>query len=109
MPAAKNWICVTESSFAWEQEALEFVRAQFPTHEPYRAWTNFEFIADVGSIFESIADAFAKFACHLDSRLERRWISGVRPRRGFRFDFTEFGFIAKPVRFKGVVGSQRLG
>ena len=52
MPAAKNWICVTESSFACEQEALEFVRAQFPTHEPYRAWTNFEFIADDGSINE---------------------------------------------------------
>ena len=52
MPTAKNWISVTESSFAWEQEALEFVRAQFPNHDPYRAWSNFEFIADDGSINE---------------------------------------------------------
>jgi hypothetical protein len=28
------------------------VRAQFPSHEPYRAWSNFEFIADDGSINE---------------------------------------------------------
>jgi hypothetical protein len=28
------------------------VRARFPTHEPYRAWSNFEFIADDGSINE---------------------------------------------------------
>lgn len=28
------------------------MRSQFPTHEPYRAWSNFEFIADDGSINE---------------------------------------------------------
>ncbi|MCX7424646.1 MAG: NERD domain-containing protein [Planctomycetia bacterium] len=28
------------------------MRQQFPTHEPYRAWSNFEFIADDGSINE---------------------------------------------------------
>lgn len=48
----KNWTTVTESSFPWEREALEFVRSQFPIHEPYRAWTNFEFVADDGSIYE---------------------------------------------------------
>ena len=26
--------------------------SEFPTHEPYRAWSNFEFIADDGSINE---------------------------------------------------------
>ena len=31
---------------------LEFMRQQFPPHEPYRAWANFEFIADDGSINE---------------------------------------------------------
>jgi serine/threonine protein kinase len=40
------------SQFLWEQEALEYVRERFPSHEPYRAWTNFEFIADDGSINE---------------------------------------------------------
>jgi len=52
MAKAKNWITVAESSFPWERDALDFVRSQFPTHEPYRAWSNFEFIADDGSINE---------------------------------------------------------
>ncbi len=52
MAAPKNWITIAESSFPWEREALEFVRAQFPPHDPYRAWSNFEFIADDGSVNE---------------------------------------------------------
>lgn len=52
MNAPKHWIAVTESQYLWERDALEFVRHQFPAHEPYRAWTNFEFIADDGSINE---------------------------------------------------------
>lgn len=51
MPA-KNWTTIAESSFPWEREALEFVRSNFPNHEPYRAWANFEFVADDGSIYE---------------------------------------------------------
>jgi len=43
---------VTESNFDHEREALEFVRSRFPQHEPYRAWSNFEFIASDGSINE---------------------------------------------------------
>src|SRR5204862_6734586 len=31
---------------------LEFIRQQFPTHDADRAWSNFEFIADDGSINE---------------------------------------------------------
>lgn len=52
MAKAKNWITVAESSFPWERDALDFVRSQFPSYEPYRAWSNFEFIADDGSINE---------------------------------------------------------
>ena len=52
MGNVNNWINVTESNFPWERDALEFVRQRFPTHEPYRAWSNFEFIADDGSINE---------------------------------------------------------
>ncbi len=52
MNMPQNWITVTESQYPWERDALEFVRNQFPTHEPYRAWSNFEFIADDGSINE---------------------------------------------------------
>lgn len=43
MAKATNWVTVSESSFPWEREALEFIRSQFPDHEPYRAWANFEF------------------------------------------------------------------
>lgn len=52
MSTTRNWTTVTESKFNWERDALEFVRERFPTHEPYRAWANFEFIADDGSINE---------------------------------------------------------
>ena len=47
-----NWIAIDKSNFAHEREALDFVRKQFPTHEPYKAWSNFEFIASDGSINE---------------------------------------------------------
>ena len=52
MPTPSNWITVAKSNFDHEREALEFVRSQFPAHEPYRAWSNFEFIASDGSINE---------------------------------------------------------
>ena len=52
MPTVKNWTTVTESKYPWERDALDFVRTRFPAHEPYRAWANFEFIADDGSINE---------------------------------------------------------
>jgi len=47
-----RWIEITRSEFPWEREALTFVRERLPDHEPYRAWSNFEFIADDGSINE---------------------------------------------------------
>jgi len=47
-----NWTAITESQFPWEREALQFVRDGFPPHDPYWAWSNFEFIADDGSINE---------------------------------------------------------
>jgi hypothetical protein len=30
----------------------DYIRLRFPNHEPYRAWSNFEFIADDGSLNE---------------------------------------------------------
>ncbi len=44
----------TEGASPWlhEREAFAFVRARLPNHEPYRAWTNVEFIADDGSVNE---------------------------------------------------------
>lgn len=52
MAKANNWTTAAESKFPWERDALDFVRSRFPTHDPYRAWVNFEFIADDGSINE---------------------------------------------------------
>ena len=46
------WTTVSESQFPWERDALNFIRERFPGREPYRAWSNFEFIADDGSINE---------------------------------------------------------
>ena len=50
--ASPRWHEITTSEFPWEREALAFVRDRLPDHEPYRAWSNFEFIADDGSINE---------------------------------------------------------
>ena len=50
--SSPRWQAITDSEFPWEREALAFVRDRLPDHEPYRAWANFEFIADDGSINE---------------------------------------------------------
>lgn len=60
MGAGKNWTTVAESQFPWEREALTYIRERFPEHEPYRAWSNFEFIADDGSINEVDLLIFSK-------------------------------------------------
>ena len=49
---SERWKEITRSQFPWEQEALAFIRDRLPDQEPYRAWANFEFIADEGSINE---------------------------------------------------------
>ena len=50
--SSPRWQAIADSEFPWEREALAFVRDRLPDHEPYRAWANFEFIADDGSINE---------------------------------------------------------
>lgn len=47
-----RWKEITPSQFPWGREALTFVRERLPDHEPYRVWSNFEFIAEDGSIYE---------------------------------------------------------
>ncbi len=46
------WTEVAPSRFPWEREALAFLKAGLTNHEPWRAWTNFEFVAENGSINE---------------------------------------------------------
>lgn len=48
----QRWKAMTPSKSAWESEALEFLRVGLPDHEPYMAWSNFEFLADDGTINE---------------------------------------------------------
>lgn len=48
----KRWHAITQSQFPWEREALEYIREGLPDHDPYLAWTNFEFISDDGTINE---------------------------------------------------------
>ena len=52
LDADKLWVTLSRSRFPWEQEALDFVFERFPAQDNYRAWANFEFIADDGSINE---------------------------------------------------------
>src|SRR5262245_25694644 len=47
-----RWHPITESSYPWEQDALNFIRERLPDQEPYHVWSNFEFIADLGSVNE---------------------------------------------------------
>ena len=49
---SSRWQAITDSEFPWERDALAFVRDRLPDHDPYRVWSNFEFIADDGSINE---------------------------------------------------------
>jgi serine/threonine protein kinase len=47
-----RWTAVSQSSFAWEREALEFLREHLPDYDPWRAWSNIEFIDDEGRVNE---------------------------------------------------------
>ncbi len=47
-----RWTTVSQSPFAWERDALDFARGHLPDHDPWRAWSNFEFIDDEGRVNE---------------------------------------------------------
>lgn len=47
-----RWHVIAESRTPWEKEALDYLRDRLPDREPVRVWSNFEFIADDGSINE---------------------------------------------------------
>jgi hypothetical protein len=52
MPLTTRWHTIAESQFPWERDALDYLRERLPDQEPFRAWSNFEFIAEDGSIYE---------------------------------------------------------
>ena len=47
-----RWTAVSQSAFEWEREALDFLREHLLDREPWRAWSNFEFIDDEGRVNE---------------------------------------------------------
>jgi serine/threonine protein kinase len=49
---SQRWIAVTEPQFPWELAALTYLRERLSDQDPFRAWSNFEFIVEDGSINE---------------------------------------------------------
>ena len=47
-----RWTTVQESEYPWERAALAYLKELLPEAEPFRAWSNFEFIGTDGSINE---------------------------------------------------------
>ncbi|MEE9146953.1 MAG: BREX system serine/threonine kinase PglW, partial [Candidatus Tectomicrobia bacterium] len=47
-----RWVAIAASAYPWERAALSYVRERFPDQDPFRAWSNFEFVAEDGSINE---------------------------------------------------------
>jgi serine/threonine protein kinase len=47
-----NWTSISESEFQWERDALSFIRNGLPSSSPIQAWSNFEFMAEGGAIYE---------------------------------------------------------
>lgn len=48
--SANRWHVIAESNFAWEREALEWLRAHLPDRDSWHVWTNLEFIDDKGKV-----------------------------------------------------------
>ncbi len=51
MAKSERWKVISPSVYQHERGALDFLKAGLPDHEPYRAWSNFEF-PDGGRIYE---------------------------------------------------------
>ena len=47
-----RWTAISESNFAWEKAALDWLRDRLPDRDPWHVWSNFEFIDDEGKVNE---------------------------------------------------------
>ena len=47
-----NWTSISDSEFPWERDALSFIRNGLPPSSSIQAWSNFEFMAEGGAIYE---------------------------------------------------------
>ena len=73
---SQHWITVAESAFPWEMAALRYLRERLPEQEPFRAWANFEFVADDGSINEVdllVVSLYKIYLVEIKSRPGRVW------------------------------------
>lgn len=62
---SKRWTTVTDSPHDHEREALAFLRRRLPDRDPYRVWSNFEFTAPNGKLYEVDALAVTDNGVHL--------------------------------------------
>lgn len=65
MMSDQRWVEVTRSQHAHEAMALKYLRERLPDHEPYRAWSNFSFVADNGNVFEIDLLVISRFGVFL--------------------------------------------
>lgn len=47
-----RWTAVSESAYAWEAEAIAWLRDRLPDSEAYRGWSNLEFVGQDGTVNE---------------------------------------------------------
>lgn len=50
--SSQRWVTVADSPHDHEREALAFLHARLPDRDPYRVWSNFEFTAPSGQLYE---------------------------------------------------------
>lgn len=60
-----RWTTVSDSPHDHEREALAFLRRRLYDREPYRVWSNFEFTAPSGALYEVDALAITDNGVHL--------------------------------------------
>jgi serine/threonine protein kinase len=117
-PRNSLWTDVTLSEHAHERAALNFIRDKFPDQEPFRAWANFTFQADDGSLNEVDLLVVAKTGIYLveikshPGRMEGdagqwRWFPpDNRPTR--LLDHPVFGADRKAKRLKSLLQRQNV-
>lgn len=47
-----RWRQITPSQYAWEADALDYLRTLLPDRDPYRAWANLEYTSREGRVYE---------------------------------------------------------
>lgn len=63
--SASRWVTVSDSPHDHEREALAFLRRALPDRDPIRVWTNFEFTAPGGNLYEVDALVITSNGVHL--------------------------------------------